>query len=133
MKPRRDHRGPGSLHGAGATLAIVLALGLAVAAAPGGGEVVLLDGPRGAWLGTLKEGAPLVVLEEKDGWRHVRLEGWVMAGAPITAPGEAPPPAPLPQEGMAQAGAGASVQGVLAAAIGTGNGPGAGVLTLLVR
>lgn len=101
------------------------------------GEIVLFDGPRGAWLGALREDAPLVVLEERDGWRRVRLEGWIMA--PPGAGGASPPGGerldPGTTEGAAPAAPrpGAILQGVLAPAIEAGGPAGAGVLVLLVR
>ena len=39
--------------------------------------IVLLDAPRGGWLGEIRAGTPLAVIEERDGWRKVRIEGWV--------------------------------------------------------
>ena len=42
-------------------------------------EILLLDAPRGAWLGTLRPDAPVTVLEERDGWQRVRVEGWIAA------------------------------------------------------
>jgi hypothetical protein len=76
----------------GMTLVAALILGcaaLAAVAAGGSGETVLLDAPRGAWLANVRGGASLVVLEERDGWRRVRLEGWMPAdgtGTPSGAP-----------------------------------------------
>jgi hypothetical protein len=55
---------------------------------------VLLDGPRGAWLGEIRGDAPIQILEEKDGWRHVRLDGWIRAGS-------SPAPSASPQGGAA--------------------------------
>ena len=65
---------------------------------------ILLDAPRGAWLGELRRDAPIQVIEERDGWRHVRVEGWVR-GAP--SQGASGPGAPAtPGDGRAQGGAG---------------------------
>jgi hypothetical protein len=102
---------------------LVLGLFCLMAAAAGGGaaDLVLLDVPKGAWLATVRGDAAVTVLEERDGWRRVRLEGWTMA-----APGPTP----------AQAGAGvagARIEGVLAPDIRTGGTAGAGVLVLLLR
>ena len=58
----------------------------------GGGETVLFDAPRGAWLASMRPDAVIQVLEERDGWRHVRVEGWILVGA-APAPGAAAPPA----------------------------------------
>jgi hypothetical protein len=84
---------------------VMLAAG-ALAAAAAGDAVVLLDGPRGAWLGEIRGDAPLQVLEEKDGWRHVRLDGWIRVGSSPSA-GEAAPPAASPRSG------GTSLSGIL--------------------
>jgi hypothetical protein len=98
-----------------------VALGLgAGAAAAAGDALVLLDAPRGAWLAEVRADAPFQVVEERDGWRHVRLDGWIRVGstpqgdaAPspgAAAPGStvllsaAPPAAPA---------AGASLSGIL--------------------
>jgi len=94
----------------------ILAFGLgALAAARAGDALVLLDGPRGAWLGEVRGDAPFQVLEEKDGWRHVRLDGWIRVGStPATgdatpSPGGTPPSAPPPPT------SGASLSGILTA------------------
>ena len=61
------------------TLGLVLFVLLAqriAPAGPGGPEVVLLDAPRGAWVASVRADAPLTVIEERDGWRKVRIEGW---------------------------------------------------------
>jgi hypothetical protein len=68
-------------------------LAVASLSSGGGGEIVLLDAPRGAWLASLRSDAPVQILEERDGWRHVRVEGWVSVGA---APNPAPDGAPAP-------------------------------------
>ena len=57
-------------------------------ALPGGSEVVLLDAPRGAWVASVRADAALTVIEERDGWRKVRIEGWTTTGQE-----EPPPPA----------------------------------------
>jgi hypothetical protein len=92
---------------------ILVAFGLgALATAAAGDALVLLDGPRGAWLGEIRVDAPLQVVEEKEGWRHVRLDGWIRVGsspAAETAPG---PEAPVPHALQAQ---GTSLSGVLTA------------------
>jgi hypothetical protein len=65
----------------------VIGLGMAAAAAAvsaAGDTLVVLDGPRGAWLGEVRGDAPFQVIEEKDGWRHVRLEGWIHAGPAVS-------------------------------------------------
>ncbi len=96
----------------------------------GGGDLVLFDTPKGAWLGSLRGDASLVVLEERDGWRHVRVEGWVPVGSAATvAPSDSPPRDFPARSGMT----GAIVQGVLASSLETGGAPGAGVLVLLLR
>lgn len=72
--------------------AIIVAAGVLVAAAAGAaGEagLVLLDAPRGAWLGEIRAGAPVEVIEERDGWRRIRVEGWVRSSEPAGA-GTAP-------------------------------------------
>lgn len=80
--------------------AAILAAGcVMVVAGVGAGQeagIVLLDAPRGGWLGELRAGAPLEVIEERDGWRRVRIEGWVRdlpAGAAAAPSASAPPPA----------------------------------------
>lgn len=83
--------------------------------------LVLLDAPRGAWLGEIRAGAPVEVIEERDGWRRVRIEGWVRS-APDTAspasPGTTLPAGPRasgisgllsPRPGMQPATAGAGL------------------------
>jgi hypothetical protein len=90
-------------------------------------ETVLFDAPRGVWLGALRGDAPLVVLEERDGWRRVRLEGW------IAAPTAAPEGTVGPDSSVPTAPALAVVQGVLAPPLRAGGTAGAGVLVLLVK
>jgi hypothetical protein len=75
---------------------ILLAGGL-VAATSGAGQdagLVLLDAPRGAWLGEIRAGAPVEVIEERDGWRRVRIEGWVRSSPAAAAAAPAPHAAP---------------------------------------
>lgn len=50
-------------------------------------ELVLFDGPRGSWLATVRGDVSLETLEEHDGWKRVRLEGWIASTA---ASGQAP-------------------------------------------
>lgn len=110
-----------------------------------GDEIALLDAPRGAWLGTLRGDVTLTVIEQRDGWQRVRIEGWVAgsgapaaapstgAAAPVTAavPGidgipadSTPPPAGV---------AGTRVRGVLRPAEDAKEAaPGAGLVVLLV-
>lgn len=75
-------------------LGVGLVLGAAALAADEAGLVVF-DAPRGAWLGELRRDAPIQVIEERDGWRHIRIEGWVHDGAPLPpgASSSAPPAA----------------------------------------
>jgi hypothetical protein len=78
--------------------AILLGFGLVLGAATRAADeagLVLFDAPRGAWLGELRSDAPIQVIEERDGWRHIRIEGWVHDGAPLPqgASSSAPPPA----------------------------------------
>ncbi len=101
--------------------------------------LVLFDAPRGAWLAEVRPDAPVVVIEERDGWRHVRVEGWIPArdGSPAAAaPGEAAAPAPpgtaAPVAGAPAAG-GASVRGILAPRPGmTPSTVGANLVVILV-
>jgi len=55
----------------------------ALAGAAGAGGLQLFDAPRGAWLAEVRSDAPVVVVEERAGWKRVRFEGWVPAGAVI--------------------------------------------------
>jgi len=137
-----------------APLALFLVCVALAAAGNGPLEIVLFDAPKGAWLGALREDAPLVVLEEREGWRRVRLEGWIMAPAAVPAgkglpESGGPAGATPPEAGMVvsrerpgdpgQAAATpvaprlADVQGVLAPPLGAGGSAGAGVLVLLVK
>jgi hypothetical protein len=95
-----------------------------LAGAAGGAGLQLFDAPRGAWLAEARTDASIQVLEERDGWKRVRIEGWVpddalaaiaapaggadAAIAAAAAPGIAAA-APLP----AAHGTGATIQGVL--------------------
>jgi hypothetical protein len=94
----------------------------------------LFDAPRGGWLGTVRADAPVVVLEEREGWRRVRIEAWMPAAVP--AP-EGDPPAAAGSGGTAGAGAapraaGAIVRGVLLPVHGLAATPGGGLPVLLV-
>ena len=74
-------------------------VGAGIGARIGAGQepgIVLLDAPRGGWLGEIRAGAPLEVIEARDGWRKVRIEGWVRDlpdGAAAPPPGAAAAPA----------------------------------------
>ena len=110
-------------------LAAALGLGAAGFAA-GGAGLVLFDAPRGAWLAEVRPDASITVLEERDGWRHVRVEGWIPVAPGSPAPPAATPPAPAaapqsattaavsgaaaPAPAGIPASVGASVRGVLA-------------------
>lgn len=100
---------------------------LSAASGEGAADLVLLDHPKGTWLATVRGETVLTVLEERDGWRRVRLEGWTMA-----AQGPAAAPAPEAAAPPAAAG-GARILGVLAPDIRAGGAAGAGVLVLLAR
>ena len=119
-----------------ALLALSLVCVALAAAGHGALEIVLFDAPRGAWLGALRDDAPLVVLEERDGWRRVRLEGWTMAPA-APGPGSALSGGaggePAPAAVAASAPRPVAVQGVLAPPLGAGGAAGSGVLVLLVK
>lgn len=52
-----------------------------LAGAAGAGGLQLFDAPRGAWLAEVRPDAPVVVVEERDGWKRVRFEGWVPSGS----------------------------------------------------
>lgn len=101
-----------------------------VAPAAGGGGVTLLTAPGGAWLASVREDAPLTTIEERDGWRKVRIEGWIPLGAPDAAgTPEAPPPPPSPPPPAA----GGTITGVLLPPAGQdAAGPGTGILVFLV-
>jgi hypothetical protein len=79
-------------------------LGTVVAGTP---DRILFDAPRGGWLATLREDAALSVVEERDGWRLVRLEGWMPPQGMEDRAGPAGAPDRVP------IGAGAVVRGVL--------------------
>jgi hypothetical protein len=98
-------------------------LALASLSSGGGGEIVLFDAPRGAWLASMRPDAAVKVLEEQDGWRHVRVEGWIPVGTtpapgaagPVTgAPTPAAPDTVAPPPVAAKAG-GAGIAGLLVA------------------
>jgi hypothetical protein len=98
-------------------------LALASLSSGGGGEIVLFDAPRGAWLASMRPDAAVQVLEEQDGWRHVRVEGWIPVGTtpapgaagPVTgAPTPAAPDTVAPPPVAAKAG-GAGIAGLLVA------------------
>lgn len=110
---------------------LVLALCCLEFAASGGekADLVLLDHPKGSWLATVRSDAAMTVLEEQDGWRRVRVEGWTMAAAGPAAVGTA---AEAPAQ-EAEAPAEARIVGVLAPDIRKGGAPGAGILVLLAR
>jgi hypothetical protein len=122
-----------------------LAAGLGVSAAAavaawaaGEAGLVLFDAPRGAWLAEVRPDAPVVVIEERDGWRHVRVEGWIPAreGSPAPAGGAAAASGSAPTAAriaVAPAGSGASVRGVLAPRPGmTPSTVGANLVVILV-
>lgn len=69
---------------AAAAALVVLAVPLSVPAAPE--EWVLFDAPRGAWVASVRAGTSVVVLEEREGWRRVRIEGWVAAPPGVATP-----------------------------------------------
>jgi hypothetical protein len=136
---------PGSLPILFLTGLVLLGLRLAPA---GGREVILFDGPRGGWLASVRADAVWEVVEERDGWQRVRLEGWIPGPAGAT-PSPGPPAAAPAADGSAGGEAsaagwgsaavaapppgGATITGVL---LPTGDdraaGPGAGLVVLLV-
>jgi hypothetical protein len=103
------------------------------------GEVAVLDGPRGNWLATVRGDVSLEVLEERDGWSRVRLEGWIAgsaaSGSAPAAPGTAAagmalPAAPTPSPASE---GGVTVSGVLLPTAAEQSAtPGAGLVVLLV-
>ncbi len=108
----------------------------------GASDITLFDAPRGGWIATLRGDAPLTVLEERSGWRRVRVEGWV-AGPATQAGGEAPPaageasstavPAPSAPPEPPPALSGAVVRGILLPSPSDRAAtPGAGLIVLLV-
>jgi hypothetical protein len=82
------------------------AIAAAAGAAGEGGGLTLFDGPRGRWLAEVRPDASLEVLEERDGWRHVRIDGWVPSGRAGTAEAAAPAAAPKPPAADMPPGAG---------------------------
>jgi len=92
--------------------------------------MTLLSSPGGDWLASVRGDAPLTTIEERDGWRKVRLEGWIPIGAPDTAAGpEAPPPPPAPTQPAVEG----TITGVLVPPAGQDSGgPGSGILVYLV-
>ena len=105
----------------------------------GPGDLTLFDAPRGAWLGTLRPDAPVVVLGEEDGWRRIRLEAWVPVSSAGASPsggstGQPPPPSNGTESGPGPgaryaASSGATIRGVLTA---EGDGPvGSSLIVLL--
>ena len=106
----------------------------------GPGDLTLFDAPRGAWLGTLRPDAQVVVLAEEDGWRRIRIEAWVSVSSAVASPAAGstgqPPQPPVSTETGAGPGArraassGGTVRGVLTA---EGDGPaGSSLIVLLV-
>ncbi len=71
---------------------IVLLAFVSALSRPGAASVerILLDAPRGAWLAAVRSDAPMIVIEERNGWRRVRIEGWVPA-TDASAPAEPSP------------------------------------------
>jgi hypothetical protein len=94
--------------------------------------MTLLSTPGGAWLATVREDAPLMTIEERDGWRKVRIEGWIPLGAPGPAGApEAPPPLPPPP--VPPTTTGSTITGILVPPAGQESaGPGSGILVFLV-
>ena len=116
------------------------ALALASLSSGSGGEIVLFDAPRGAWLASMRPDAALQVLEERDGWRHVRVEGWIPLGAtpapaaagPAAAPAPASPDTSAPPPVAAREG-GAGIAGLLVAMPGMASSmPGANLVVHLI-
>lgn len=106
----------------------------------GPGDLTLFDAPRGAWLGTLRPDAPVVVLGEEDGWRRIRVEAWLPASSGVVSPsggstGQVPPPSRGPDSDESSgarhaASSRATIRGVLTA---DGDGPvGSSLIVLLV-
>lgn len=117
-----------------AALAIGASALAALVSLPGGaapGDRTLFDGPRGGWLGTVRADLPVVVLEEREGWRRVRIEAWIPTDT--GAPGATMPvPAPPVAAPSASAGSGALVRGTLLPVHGLAASPGVGLPVLLV-
>jgi hypothetical protein len=113
---------------------VVLAVGVvqrATGARASGADLALFDAPRGAWLASVRPDTPLVVLEERDGWRRVRVEGWI--AIPADRPGGEAAGQGSPAGTVRPVARGAVVQGVL---LPTTNeraaSPGSGLIVLLV-
>jgi hypothetical protein len=94
--------------------AIGIVLGGARAAEEAG--LVLLDAPRGAWLGELRRDAPIQVIEERDGWRRIRIEAWVRDTSslpPASGPAASPPSAGAPAPASASGASAVVLRGLL--------------------
>jgi hypothetical protein len=89
-------------------------------------DLTLFNAPRGGWLGTLRADAPMVVLEEQQGWRRVRIEAWVQSPAG-TASDPASPTASPPSAGGSRE---AVVKGVLRSPL--DGAAGGGLIVLLI-
>ncbi len=117
----------------GRVLAVALALIGVFRLAAGGagtGDLILFDAPRGAWLATVRAEAPLTVVEERDGWRRVRLEGWTAAAGSGVQGGTGPVGT---TSGPARGPAGGTVvRGVLLAADDAPAPAGAGLIVMLL-
>ncbi len=86
------------------------------------GDRILLDAPRGGWLAAVRGDAPLQVVEVRDGWRRVRVEGWVPVGD-----------APASSEPAPRSEGGGKVRGVLLpSGEGSSSSAGAGLVVLLL-
>ena len=105
----------------------------------GPGDLTLFDAPRGAWLGTLRPDAPVVVLGEEEGWRRIRLEAWVPVSSAIgssSGEGTGRPLAPSggaePTAGPAARSAASSAATILGVLTAEGDGPlGSSLIVLL--
>src|SRR5262245_35127616 len=75
------------------------AIAAAAGAAGENGGLTLFDGPRGRWLAEVRPDAALQVIEERDGWRHVRIDGWVPSRQAAGGEGAAPAAVPDPLAG----------------------------------
>src|SRR5262245_53060589 len=97
-------------------LALLALAALAATPAPApepGGPVELLDAPGGRPIAMLLSGPRPRVLEQREGYVKVALEGWMRAGAADAA---TPPPA-LPSAGGAEAGTAPASLGNLSGSI----------------